>query len=373
MQSNFKNTINRIERAAEAWRTTFDSIPDFISIHDRDFRIIRMNKPFARLFGKSPKELLGKSCHELLHASPHVLPDCPFKKLLETGSISSIEIFEPTLGMYLEIKVFPLLNEAGEINGCVHIAKNITEKKQAEEALKKAREELFQSEKMSAIGRFASGLAHEIRNPLGNIMAASQYCLGKSDQISDIVAKYLGVIIRNTEHTNKIIKDLLDFAKPRTINLEKGNISNVILTLRDLVWARCAKQEVEISLDIPEDLPQIQMDMEHLEEAFLNFITNSLDAMPNGGRLSISIQNEPGKDEVHVIFRDNGEGISERDIGKIFEPFYTTKDAGVGLGMCMAQQVIKSHQGKVFIESVEGEYTEVKVILPASKTSQPDY
>lgn len=362
---NMPPESERIERAAREWRITFDSITDFISIHDRNFKIIRMNRAFAKLFGQTPKQLLGKTCYELIHGSPEFKHKfCPFERVLKTGKTEREEFFEPALGMFLEITASPVFNENREILGCVHIAKDITARKKAEEALKLAQQELIQSEKLSAIGRFASGIAHEIRNPLGNIMACAQYCLGKKEILVDPVEEYLNIIVRNAVTANKTIKDLLDFARPRTTTLKPGDIAEVVKTLRDLVKPRCTKQNVKLVCRISPEIPLAQIDPDQLLAAFLNFATNSLDAMPEGGRLSIMVNPNFRKKETVIRFKDTGFGIPRENIDKIFEPFFTTKDEGVGLGMSLVHQIITSHGGKVSVKSNPGEFTEFNVHLP---------
>jgi PAS domain S-box-containing protein len=131
-----KQVEERLRHAAQEWRTTFDSITDLVSIHDKDFKIVRVNKAFADTFGMKPKEIIGKTCYELVHGTKEPLQICPHKQTLDTKKPHGAEFFEPHLGVYLEVSASPIFDENGEIIATVHIAKNITERKQAEEALR---------------------------------------------------------------------------------------------------------------------------------------------------------------------------------------------------------------------------------------------
>jgi two-component system sensor histidine kinase HydH len=241
---------------------------------------------------------------------------------------------------------------------------DITARKEAEEALKKAQLDLIQSEKMSALGRFSSGIAHEIRNPLANIVSSSQYCLSKNGSQMDLIREYLEIILRNAGNANRIIKGLLDFAKPRQMTLHPGNIGDVLHNACDSVKARCTKQNVQVKIVIPMELPFISIDEMRMEEVFLNIIANALDAMPTGGHLLIKAFPDIENREMVVKFTDTGSGILPEHLDKVFEPFFTTREEGVGLGMCMVHQVIKYHGGSININSCPGRITEVELRLP---------
>jgi len=141
----------RIVRAAREWRTTFDSITDMISIHDKDCRITRVNKALANAFEKEPKELIGKTCYELFHGAQQACPNCPHIRTLRTGEPAVLELFEPRLGIHLDVSTSPVFDENDEIMGSVHIAKDNSRRKQAEEALKKANERLTEYNRLTRI------------------------------------------------------------------------------------------------------------------------------------------------------------------------------------------------------------------------------
>jgi formate hydrogenlyase transcriptional activator len=137
-----KRAEEKIKHAAEEWRTTFDSITDPVSIHDKDFRIVRANKAFAVTFGMEVREVLGKKCYEIIHATEEPWPTCPHRQTLESGKAVTEEFFEPHLGRFVQVSASPILNDKNEVIGSVHIAQDVTERKRAQEALQRAHDEL---------------------------------------------------------------------------------------------------------------------------------------------------------------------------------------------------------------------------------------
>jgi len=349
-------TREKIENAAEQWRNTFDSISDMISIHDLSYRITRVNRAFASAFGMEPQELIGRTCHELFHETkgPHEI--CPGKEAIARGKTVGVEFFEPRLGRYLEVVAAPFRDENNAITGFVHIAKDVTEKKEAE-----AKE--LQSEKLAVVGELASGVAHEIRNPLANISATAQYVLGKYE-MDKALRKHMDVIVRNSESANRIIKDLLDFARPHRALLRMCSMREVVKKTCDLIRSRCAVNRVRIKRRLERRLPSVLMEPDRMEQALMNFMLNAIDAMPKGGILAITAELDPGKNMIVVSIADTGKGIPKKELSKIFNPFFSTKRDGVGLGLSLAHQIIGQHNGSIDVQSEVGQGTTVTVRLP---------
>lgn len=248
---------------------------------------------------------------------------------------------------------------------------NYLQRKQAEEALKRAykeleetQQELIQSKTLAALGEFAAGLAHEIRNPLANIHASAQYCQ-KRNRSEDQMKKHLDIILRNSERADRVIKDLLDFARPRDLSFSLGDVGEIIDKACNLTEAKRSEYHVRLERKYAKDLPQILIDKMSMEQVFVNFILNALDAMKNGGELSITVDAE--SEELVITFADTGEGIQSQDLEKIFNPFYTTKPNGVGLGLAVTHRIIQAHKGKIDAESQVNEGTKVTVRLPISR------
>lgn len=253
--------------------------------------------------------------------------------------------------------------------------REIFERKNTEEKLtrtnkklKETQEELIHSEKLASLGRFASGIAHEIRNPLANISALTQI-LNKDKSLDARSKQHLEYILENADIANHIIKDLLMIASPHSVNLQPTDVSEVIHNLYNLVESRCDKHNVKIKTNISDNLLKVRTNREKLHTAFLNLVSNSIEAMPQGGNLEISAYEDKQANEVVISFEDTGVGIKEENLDKVLEPFFTTKDTGTGLGLNLAYEVIKANSGKLNIKSKINEGTEIVIRLPVCKDS----
>jgi signal transduction histidine kinase len=175
--------------------------------------------------------------------------------------------------------------------------------------------------------------------------------------------KHFDVILRNTDTANRIIKELLDFTSPKESKLGLGNLSHLIEQVCRLVAPRCSSEKIKVVKNIEENLPLFPMNEKKLEDAFLNFFSNSIEAMQSGGELTITA--EKGDDNnIIVKISDTGCGIEEKDLDKILEPFFTTKSEGTGLGLSLAYNAIKSHSGDLKVESKINEGTTIILNFP---------
>jgi signal transduction histidine kinase len=303
-----------------------------------------------------------------------------------------LEVKDEALKRYLDIRMRPIRtqrsgiakskpdtinDEANRIyeSFAVLVIHDITERRQAKESLAEAygeleetQQELIRIEKLALLGKFSSGIAHEIRNPLANIRASAQFCLAQY-KLNKEIKKHLGIMLRNSEHANKIIKDLIDLAKPSEVSLKAGKTNDMIKRVCDLVRTRCEKQHVLVHTKVSRRLPPILMDEERMEKAFLNFVLNALDAMPKGGKLSMNVYPHFDRDKIVITIQDTGKGIPQEDLDNIFHPFFTTKRTGIGLGLCLADQVISSHKGRLSVTSKVGEGTMITIELPIARES----
>ena len=183
-------------------------------------------------------------------------------------------------------------------------------------------------------------------------------------EMENNMKKHFDVIQRNTESANSIIKELLDFTSPRETVLELGNINKVIEHVCELVKPRCTKHNINLVKKIQGKLPLLQINRKKLEEAFMNFLSNAIEAMPKGGTLTVECCFDEDENFIIVNFSDTGCGISHEDLDKVYEPFFTTKDYGTGLGLSLAYHNINAHSGDVNIKSKKGLGTTFSISLP---------
>lgn len=267
------------------------------------------------------------------------------------------------------------VDESGKVVRMFGTGHDVTEIREAEEELKKTnvklietQKELIYNEKLAALGRFSSGIAHEIRNPLANINSLAQL-ITKAD-IDEKNKRRLNYIITNVDIANKIIKNLLSYASPEELDFTPVNINVILNNILESVEARCKTNVIKIVREIPVDLPVLYLDKLKLENAFMNFISNSIEAMFDGGTLTVKVYEDNINNQVIIEFIDTGIGIPQENLDKILEPFFTTKDEGVGLGMGLAYQTIRLHHGVFNVKSTYGKGTHIEIKLPIGKLKQ---
>jgi len=215
--------------------------------------------------------------------------------------------------------------------------------------LRDAHELLVVSEKLAAIGQLASGVGHELRNPLGVIGNSAYYLNTKLKDADEKVIKHVGILKREVGRANRIITDLLDFSRVRPPSLEESDVNGIIKeTLAEIE----VPENISVETELDGKLPKILVDTDQTRQVFVNIISNALDVMPEGGKLDI--ETGVSGDFVEIMLRDTGEGIPEENLQKIFKPLFTTKARGIGLGLAIVKGIIDSHKGKIEAKSQAG-------------------
>jgi len=229
--------------------------------------------------------------------------------------------------------------------------------------------QLFQSEKLAALGKLSAGIAHEIRNPLTSIKILIHSLVDEKATDSSR-EKDLAVIESEIERVNQIIKQFLDFARPRPPSLELLDVQKVLEETIALLIYEIEARAILLEKQYAPKLPPLPMDREQMKQVFLNLLLNAIQAMNQSGKLKVSIAYRhslpgiQGGPSVEISFQDSGKGIPEELKTRIFEPFFSTKEEGVGLGLPIAQRIIKEHGGEIRLESSLGEGTIVYLTLP---------
>lgn len=261
--------------------------------------------------------------------------------------------------MYEELKKFS--NQLGE------------RVKLASARLAETQRQLFQSEKLAALGKLSAGIAHEIRNPLTSIKILI-YSLVDENATEISREKDLAVIEGEIERVNKIIKQFLDFARPRPPALEPMDVRRVIEETLSLVAYEIESQGVSLMREDASELPAVLMDGEQMKQVFLNLILNAVQAMPQGGQLRIRAVLKRGgagdsaKPVVEIAIQDTGRGMPEDVKNKIFEPFFSTKEEGIGLGLSIAQRIVEEHRGEIGVETAPEKGTTFFLRFPVDQS-----
>jgi len=353
-----KQAEERLRQAAEEWRTTFDSITDLVFITDKDYKLVRVNKAFADVVKMKPKELIGKPCYEIVHGTNEPLPNCPYKQTLEDGKPHVAEFLEPHLGMHLEVATSPIFNENGEVVASVHLIRDITERKRMEE-------QLIITDRLASVGELASGIAHELNNPLTGVIGFAQLLLDKD--ASDDVKEDVKIIYSEAQRAAQVVKNLLTFARKHAPVKQLVNINSIIQKVLELRAYEQKVSNIQVNTHFASDLSEITADYFQLQQVFLNITINAEHFMieaHNGGTLTITT--ERTDDIIRASFTDDGPGIAEENLGHLFDPFFTTKEVGkgTGLGLSICHGIISEHGGRIYAESELGKGATFVVELP---------
>ncbi len=355
-----QDTLGKISRSQKMWQDTFDSIGDLISIHDGDFNVIKVNRAFAKYFGSAPREAIGRKCYEFFHAGNSPSPDCPHRITMSEKRPAMVEQFDSRTGRTFSISTFPFIMPESGSYGSIHIARDITDEKEKEMRL-------IMSERLAALGQMASGVAHEINNPLAAILGCAEGLLsrlGKGQFDRELFENYLRIIEEEISRCKNITTSMLSFVRKTTYEKKAININTELDKTLDIIGFQGRLKDVKCVRNYSLDLPLVYGNEGELRQALIAIITNALDAMHDKGRLTF----ETGK-EVSSLFlsiTDTGPGIPSEIISKIFDPFFTTKSesGGTGLGLSIANKIINSHKGTIRVSTAEGKGTTFTIVLP---------
>jgi signal transduction histidine kinase len=260
--------------------------------------------------------------------------------------------------------VLPLVREH-RVTGSLIYIEDITEKRGREARLRRA-------ENLASLTTLAAGVAHEIKNPLGSIsihiqlmqkaLGANRELAGQASPYLDQLDKYIAVVNEEIDRLNHIVVDFLFAVRPMNLDLREGNVNTLIGELMNFMGFELSGASIVCSLELDEDLPLLKFDERYLKQALLNLVKNAAAAMPGGGRLTMRTGRKDNEALISVI--DTGVGIPEENLSKIFEPYFTTKAAGSGLGLTLVFKIIREHQGEISVKSREGEGTSFTISLP---------
>lgn len=223
------------------------------------------------------------------------------------------------------------------------------------------KEAFVRSERLAFTGRIAASIAHEIRNPLGNVYMSVQQ-LKKGCASDSPWVKHIEVITRNTERVNFLITELLNCARPPKLNIEPYNIHQVLESVLDSVMTNIVSQHIKVRKKLNAELSIINVDNEQIKRVFSNVMINAIESMPKNGELTVVTEND--ENNFIVKIKDTGNGIPEEDIIRIFDPFFSTKSSGVGLGLSICYGIVVSHGGLIGVESETNKGTTFAISLP---------
>jgi PAS domain S-box-containing protein len=347
-----------------------------VAITDQTGIINYVNDEFCRISKYSREELLGQD-HRIINSAFH--PKEFIRHLWTT--IASGKVWKGELRnrakdgsiYWVDTTIVPFLNSEGKPYQYVAIRHDITQRKLAEDQVLQQAAELQRAAQLSFVGELAAGLAHEIKNPLAGIQGAVDILIRRRDK-NDPEREALEGMRHEVERIDSTVRALLDRARPRLVSVKATSLTEIVARAVNLARSQSSnestKDRIKIEFDPPEDPITIPIDAAQIEDAVLNLIINAIDAIDGNGEVNIQVgQTETEfENEAIVIVSDNGRGISEDDLVKVFNPFFTTRAGGTGLGLPAVRRIVRAHGGRVEVQSTLGQGATFTIHLPANST-----
>jgi len=359
-----------LRQSEERYRTVLEEMQEPYFEMDLAGRFTFFNDSLCRRLGYSKEELMGM--HYKVYTPPEESQRAfeAFNKVYRTGEpiklFDRISIKKDGTRNLSETSVLPLRNEQGEIIGFRGLTRDLSERKKAEEERKQLEQKAQLASRLASVGELASGVAHEINNPLTGVIGYAHLLLARKDILKDM-RQDVEIINEGAQRVAGIVKKLLVFARQTRPEQRYVNMNELIHTTLDLRAYELASSNIKVALQLARDLPMTIADPGQLQQVFLNLIINAETEMRlahDKGKLSI--KTEQIDNTIRISFKDNGPGIADENLGSIFDPFFTTREVGqgTGLGLSVCHGIVTEHKGRIWVESRLGKGATFVVELP---------
>jgi len=408
-----KRIEQMVIQAKQEWERTMDAMPDFIALLDLDQRIIRLNRPMAAAMGLTPAEAVGLKCFQGMHSKKCPPEQCPHRRMLADGQSHTIDIYEELLDRTFEVTVVPRFDaDDTTLIGSIHIARDITARKEAENKQKRLQAQLLHAQKLESVGQLAAGIAHEINTPtqyigtnidfldeafrdVGELVAHLQTLLRAEaegnlspqlfeearqameeidwDYLATEIPSAIGQSRHGVKRVTSIVRAMKEFSHPGSKDKAAVNLNSIIqttITVATNEW----KYVAEVQTDLDPNLPSIPCLSDELGQVILNMVVNAAHAIgeklgenPEGQKGTITLATRQDENGVELRISDTGAGIPEAIRQRIFDPFFTTKQVGKGTGQGLAivhDVITEKHHGSIALESEVGVGTTFIIRLP---------
>jgi|GEM_PF-6344712 PAS domain S-box-containing protein len=338
------------------WETAVRALHDFVSVQDTDMRIIKINPAACRYLGLEEKDVIGRHCYEVFHKEEAQHHLCPVKKMMETRRPHYADIEIPN-GRTLHISVHPLFDRNSSLQGIIHIARDITD-------VKKMREYAHLADKLSALERLAGGIAHNVNNPLSYVL---NYLFILKETLTDEKAKpLLQKIEQGVIKAKDIMQGLMDLSNPSKEPLEPIDLRTAVMSTLAFLSSEVEKKGITVRTEY-EGSTKIKASKKGFDEVMFNLLSNAIEA----GATNITIKSFENEKGITMLISDNGSGIEKEHLRKIFEPYFTTKPKGTGIGLYVSYNIIKSFGGEIWCNSKKGKGTQFGIIFKKSDETHP--
>jgi PAS domain S-box-containing protein len=377
LEEKVQGRTQELHNEKEKLQAILDNVPSAFILLDRDFKIKTTSAALRNISEYGSDDFIGKACYEVF-GKEDFCTDCSSKLSLKSGKMSSVvkkRIKNDGGSQYLEHTSIPL-SENGKITSLLEIVTDITERKRIEE-------QAIRTEKLSATGEMAAVIAHEIRNSLTSQKLILQF-LKESQSIKSKEKDSINVAIASVLEMEDVVTQLLSFARPNPMKFFKLDLNQIVDDSINFVKHQLDNRNIKLELNKDNSLPLISIDPEHLRAAFVNILLNAQDASNENGNIRITtrftkmsetisdylaelqmeITLRKNQEVISISFEDNGSGISKKNMNLIFDPFFTSKTNGTGLGLPLAKRVILEHGGLIIVKSHVDKGTIFNIFLP---------
>lgn len=367
-----KKNESKYRNLSQQFNTLLNGIPDNLILLSSDLKIMWANKSAAKVFGKDVPELTGQYCYSICCGIFSPCENCPTSRSFTSGEEENAEIVT-TDGRVWDIRAFPIKDENGKVKNVIELAGDITEKVNLQAGAMRTRH-------LASLGELAAGVAHEINNPVNNIINYAQILIDEFEEENrdDEIARR---VIRDGDRIATIVRSLLSFARIRKEEKSVVSLHEIFSDTLSLTSAQIRKDGIHLKVNIPSKTLKVPVHPQQIQQVFLNIISNSRYALnqkysgtDDNKTIEINCKEIEvnKKPYVRIEFYDRGIGIPPGIIEKIINPFFSTKpnQVGTGLGLSISHGIISEHGGKLMINSVEGEFTSITIDLPATDGEQ---
>ena len=366
--------VQALREAEEDWRNSFNSLEEVMLIIDSDYNIEKVNSSGLALLKRTQRAVTGRKCYRVMRHMDKPCGFCPIRQTLENKTVESVERYDEMYKRHYHMKSAPMLDENGEITKVIFSMSAITERINAEAKEKILQRELSLTSRLASIGEVAAGITHEINNPLTGVIAFAQMLMQMD--VPKNMREAVEVIHDGANRVVGIVDKLLTFARRNRPDKEYADINDILTNTLAMRSYEMRINNINVSYDLDEDLPKTMANIGKLQQVFLNIIVNAEQAMGrahDGGEFSV--RTERIDDKIHVSLADDGPGIPEGIIDKLFDPFFTTRidDGGTGLGLSISYGIVKEHDGRIYVRSVPDKGATFVIDLPiVAAVQQPE-
>jgi two-component system sensor histidine kinase HydH len=256
----------------------------------------------------------------------------------------------------MDVSVSLLEGDNGTFLGHIILFRDLTE-------IQELKREIERSQRLASLGKLAAGIAHEIRNPLSSIKGFATFFNERFKDMPEYQST-AEIMVKEVDRLNRVITQLLEFARPLEVIKKPASIQLLIQHSLKMIEGEAKSKNISITTKFSHEINEVHIDQDRINQVLLNLYLNAVEAMEDGGVLSVALSREDDTQKVRITVSDTGAGIKKEDMVHIFDPYFTTKQSGTGLGLAIVHKIIESHKGEVKIESKFGKGTTVTIILP---------